>query len=79
MDSRRDRHLGPRCLLGDALAGAPGPTAQWQVREMSETCDQCGDAGWSRESTCHTDTDRHVGSVHDPARLPVHDPGHQLA
>jgi hypothetical protein len=31
MDSRRDRHPGPCCLLGDALAGAPGPAAEWQV------------------------------------------------
>ena len=45
MDSRRDRHLGPCCLLGDALAGAPGPAAEWQVTgEMSETCDRCGPA-----------------------------------
>jgi len=45
MDSRRTRHLGPCCLLGDAVAGAPGPAAEWQVTgEMSETRDRCGPA-----------------------------------
>jgi hypothetical protein len=35
---------------------------------------RCSAAGWPREPTCHTSTDRHVSSVHDPARLPAHDP-----
>ena len=44
MDSRRDRHFGACGVLGDALAGAPGPAAEWQVTGMSETCDRCGPA-----------------------------------
>ena len=40
MDSRRDRHLGPCCLLGDALAGAPGPAAEWQVTAGSLTVEE---------------------------------------
>ena len=44
MDSRRDRHLGPGCLLGDALAGHRRGSGVAGDGGMSETCDRCGPA-----------------------------------
>ena len=44
MDSRRDRHLGPCCLLGDALAGHRAGSVVAGDGDMSETCDRCGPA-----------------------------------
>jgi hypothetical protein len=44
MDSRRDRHLGPRCQLCDALAGHRAGSGVAGEGETSEACDRCGPA-----------------------------------
>jgi hypothetical protein len=49
------------------------PVQHYAVRLPARPAVTCMHAG------CHTSTDPHVSSVHDPARLPVHDPGDQLA
>jgi ribosomal protein S18 acetylase RimI-like enzyme len=50
-------------------SGPPGPDSAALARAI-----QMQRCRWPREPTCHTSTDRHASSMHDPARLPAHDP-----